>query len=104
MDPQLKRGFLDACVLAALSRGNSYGYEIIRQMPGPLEASESTLYPVLRRLARQGLLSSYTVEHDGRQRRYYAITDAGREALLAFAEDERDIREILAYVERGVRS
>lgn len=104
MDPQLKRGFLDACVLAALSRGDSYGYEIIRQMPEPLEASESTLYPVLRRLAKQGLLSSYAAEHDGRQRRYYAITDAGREALAAFAQDERDIREILEYVERGARS
>lgn len=104
MDPQLKRGFLDVCVLAALQKGDSYGYEIIRQMPAPLEASESTLYPVLRRLAKQGLLSSYTAEHDGRQRRYYAITDAGREALLAFASSQKDIREILEYIERGARS
>lgn len=74
MSPQL----LDGCVLAVLSRGDAYGYVLTQQMKAQLDISESTLYPVLRRLQRDGLLTVYDRPYQGRNRRYYAITPVGR--------------------------
>ena len=56
IDPQLKRGMLDICVLSLLRRKDSYGYQIIKDLSGCIEMSESTLYPILRRLEAAGLL------------------------------------------------
>ena len=50
MDAQLKRGMLEACVLSVLARGDSYGYQLVKDISGCVEVSESTLYPILRRL------------------------------------------------------
>ena len=49
LDPQMKRGLLEACVLSALARGDSYGYKIVKDLSVCVQVSESTLYPVLRR-------------------------------------------------------
>lgn len=57
MDIQLKRGLLDVCVLAAIKQEDSYGYKIIKDMKPYVELSESTLYPILRRLEAAQLLS-----------------------------------------------
>ena len=70
IDPQLKRGLLDVCVLSLLRRGDSYGYQIIKDLSGCIEISESTLYPILRRLESGGCLTVYTVEHCGRLRKF----------------------------------
>ena len=78
IDPQLKRGLLDVCVLSLLRRGDSYGYQIIKDLSGCIEISESTLYPILRRLESGGCLTVYTVEHSGRLRKFYRITPRGR--------------------------
>lgn len=104
METQLKRGFLDICVLAALAREDSYGYQIIRDVPQALELSESTLYPILKRLRTQGMLEEYTREHNGRLRKYYTITEKGRAALTDFVREESGITEILAYVREGAQS
>lgn len=72
---------LDACVLAVLSRGDAYGYVLTQQVKARLDISESTLYPVLRRLERDGCLTVYDQSFQGRNRRYYAITDIGRTVL-----------------------
>ena len=72
---------LDTCVLAVLSRGDAYGYILTQQMKARLDISESALYPVLRRLQRDGLLSVYDRPYQGRNRRYYAITPVGRTQL-----------------------
>ena len=77
MSPQL----LDGCVLAVLSRGDAYGYILTQQMKAQLDISESTLYPVLRRLQRDGMLTVYDRPYQGRNRRYYAITPVGRTQL-----------------------
>ena len=69
IDPQLKRGLLDVCVLSLLRRGDSYGYQIIKDLSGCIEISESTLYPILRRLETVGCLTVYSVEHSGRLHR-----------------------------------
>ena len=81
IDPQLKRGLLDICVLSVLRRGDSYGYQIIKDLSGCIEISESTLYPVLRRLQKDGCLETYDMEYGGRNRRYYRITEAGSAQL-----------------------
>ena len=83
---------LDACVLGVLARGDSYGYALTQQMRAVVEVSESTLYPVLRRLQRDGLLETYDAPYQGRNRRYYRITDAGFAALTAYQEAWRGYR------------
>lgn len=89
MSPQL----LDGCVLAVLSRGDAYGYILTQQMKARLDISESALYPVLRRLQRDGLLSVYDRPYQGRNRRYYAITPVGRTQLERRREEWRQFRD-----------
>jgi len=72
---------LEACVLGVLSLKPTYGYDLTQQIQSVLAVSESTLYPVLRRLLSEQLLHTYDAPHDGRNRRYYEITEQGR-ALL----------------------
>ena len=90
---------LDACVLGVLSRGDSYGYTLTQQVRAVVEISESTLYPVLRRLQKDGLLTTYDQPFQGRNRRYYRITDRGRAALkdyrAAWAEYRMGIDTLL---------
>ena len=71
---------LDAIVLAVVSReaAGTYGYRITQDVRGVLEVSESTLYPVLRRLLKEDCLEVYDLAIDGRNRRYYRITEKGR--------------------------
>ncbi len=100
MDHQLKRGLLDVCVLAAIKSEDSYGYRIIKDMKPFVELSESTLYPILRRLEAANLLTVHAVEHNGRLRKYYHITAAGRERIDAFREDWRELLAIYQFVTR----
>lgn len=72
---------LDSCVLSVLSRGDAYGYIMIQQIKPVLDISESTLYPVLRRLQAEGCLAAYDRAIQGRNRRYYTITDVGLSRL-----------------------
>ena len=88
----------------SVAREDSYGYRIVREAPAALELTESTLYPVLRRLSAQGLLGTYSREHNGRLRKYYSITDEGRAQLVAFARDATTIAQVLDYVEGATRS
>ena len=70
---------LDAIVLAVVSRENegTYGYKITQDVRKVLDVSESTLYPVLRRLQKNAYLEVYDKQFDGRNRRYYKVTDQG---------------------------
>ena len=70
---------LDAVVLACVAQGDTYGYELTHQIQSVFSISESTLYPVLRRLQKEGALTTYDVPFGGRNRRYYRITEQGRE-------------------------
>lgn len=100
MDIQLKRGLLDVCVLAAIKDGDSYGYQIVKDMKPYVEISESTLYPMLRRLESAELLTVRTAEHSGRLRKYYSITPAGRQRIAQFREEWREIESIYRYIMR----
>ena len=101
MDVQLKRGILDACVLAAIKNDESYGYKIIKDMKPYLEMSESTLYTILKRLEAQKMLTVRTAEHDGRLRKYYRITAAGLRRIEEFKNEWRELLEIYKFVIRG---
>ncbi len=98
MDIQLKRGLLEVCVLAAIQDEESYGYQIIKDISPYIEISESTLYPILRRLEAAELLSVRSAEYNGRLRKYYRITDAGRTRLVTFREEWREIMTIYQFV------
>ena len=100
MDIQLKRGLLDVCVLAAIKDRDSYGYQMIKDMRPYIEVSESTLYPILRRLEASELLTVRSAEHNGRLRKYYSITPLGRERLKSFRDDWREIAAIYEFVTR----
>ncbi len=100
MDIQLKRGLLDVCVLAAIKNEDSYGYQIIKDIGPYVTISESTLYPILRRLEAAELLTARSVEYNGRLRKYYRITPAGRERLKAFEEEWKEIMSIYQFVAR----
>ena len=100
MDNQLKRGLLDVSVLAAIKDEDSYGYKIIKDMKPYLELSESTLYTILKRLETGEMLTVRSVEHDGRLRKYYHITDQGLGRIEEFKKDWKDIVSIYNYITR----
>jgi len=84
---------LEACILGVLSVHPTYGYDLTQRMQLILSVSESTLYPVLRRLLGEALLNTYDAPHDGRNRRYYEITDHGRRALSQHRDDWRQYQK-----------
>ena len=102
LDPQLKRGLLDICVLAALRREDSYGYQIIKDLSGSVALSESTLYPILRRLEQGGALTSYSVEHNGRLRKFYHLTPGGRQQIRDFLYSRDELERIFDYIQGSV--
>lgn len=99
----MKRGLLEACVLASVCADESYGYQIIGQVPAVLGLTESTLYPLLRRLQTAGDVSVRSAEHNGRLRKYYRITDQGRERLVRFTSERAQMRQVYDYVERQTK-
>ena len=101
MNAQLKKGLLDVCVLSVLNRGESYGYKILKDLTPYIDLSESTLYPILRRLESSKCLTVHSVEHDGRLRKMYAITEAGQQQIRDFLEDWKEITTIYRYIEEG---
>lgn len=100
MDIQLKRGLLDVCVLAAIKNEDSYGYRIIKDLSPFVEISESTLYPILRRLESAEQLTVRTAEHSGRLRKYYHITEKGLSRLAEFKAEWREIMRIYQFISK----
>lgn len=100
MDTQLKRGLLDICVLAAIKNVPSYGYQIIKDIKLYVDISESTLYPILRRLESAQLLIVRSIEHNGRLRKYYHITPLGLRRIEAFKQEWQEIMSIYKFVVR----
>ena len=99
MDIQLKRGLLDVLVLATLTEGESYGYALVKAISGCVDISESTLYPILRRLEAADMLTVTSREYNGRLRKYYQITDTGRARVGAFVEEQQEMMKIFRYIE-----
>ena len=110
---KIESSLLDACALAILHRGDTYGYEITQEMKKAIVVSESTLYPVLRRLQKEGLCKTYDQPYQGRNRRYYQITAKGEEQLRDYRKQWDDYRNAIQKLldgsdekkdERGVGS
>ena len=100
MDIQLKRGMLDACVLAAIKNEESYGYKIIKDMKPYVELSESTLYTILKRLELAEMLTVRSCEHGGRLRKYYHITDMGLSRIEEFKREWHEVMQMYRFVTR----
>lgn len=84
---QLGSALLDACVLSVLNGENTYGYVLTQRIKEIVDVSESTLYPVLRRLQKDLLLMTYDEPCNGRNRRYYGITEQGKEKLCDYVRE-----------------
>ena len=98
MDAQLKKGLLDVCVLVALQERDSYGYQIIKDVSPIVEISESTLYPILKRLEAAGYVTTYSMEHNSRLRKYYRLTDGGRQRIRDFLVEWQDVMRAYRYI------
>lgn len=83
----ISAALLDALVLAVAAREDTYGYRITQDIRTAVDVSESTLYPVLRRLQKEENLETYDREFQGRNRRYYRVTPKGRAALELYREE-----------------
>jgi PadR family transcriptional regulator PadR len=98
---QLRRGAIKYCVLALLQDGDMYGFELTRSLAdaGGLVTSEGTVYPLLARLRHEGLVTTTWQESaQGPPRRYYRLTDAGREALAGFRQEWHRFRDSIDTV------
>lgn len=98
MDIQMKKGLLEICVLASLKRGDSYGYQIVKDVSMHTIISESTLYPILKRLENGGYLTTYTQEYNGRLRKYYKITQNGCQKISDFVREWDEIQRAYNYI------
>lgn len=85
---QLKKGVLELCVLALLSRQDSYAYEIAARLAEGIDMGEGTIYPLMRRMQADGLVETYLVESNaGPPRKYYRLTKTGKTAFEAQKAD-----------------
>lgn len=91
-------GLLDAIVLAVVEKESTYGYKITQEVRSVIELSESTLYPVLRRLLKDGCLGTFDKEFSGRNRRYYQLTPAGKVKLAQYRSEWREYCEKVSGV------
>ena len=94
---------LDAIVLAVVSKEaeGTYGYKITQDVRQAIEISESTLYPILRRLEVAGKVKSYSTEYNNRIRKYFSITQAGKKALEDFEQDRVALMKVLDFISGG---
>ena len=94
MSVDLKKHVIELFVLALLTKGPSYGYNLVSELNEYVQMSESTLYPVLRRLEKDNRLSTYNEIYQGRNRKYYKITAHGRRYIDSYLEEWKDIKKI----------
>ncbi|SMC25212.1 transcriptional regulator, PadR family [Clostridium acidisoli DSM 12555] len=79
MNTQLKKGILELCVLAVLDKKDCYGYELVNEISKSIEISDGTIYPILRRLNKEGYFTTYLQEsQEGPPRKYYRLTELGK--------------------------
>lgn len=90
---QIQTHLLDGTVLSLVDRESLYGYVLTQQVKTVFNVSESTIYPVLRRLKKDQYLVTFDKPYQGRNRRYYQITAAGREELQAIREEWNNFSE-----------
>lgn len=103
---QVRKGLVELCVLAALDAGEAYGYQLLQRLAGVkgLAITESTVYPILSRLTEDGLLTvRQALSPAGPPRRYYRLTDAGRDRMKEMADYWTQIEVSVAELLKAVR-
>lgn len=92
---------IEFLILSVVNREDSYGYEISQTVKLAASIKESTLYPILRKLEQNGFLTTYNQEFQGRNRKYYSITDAGREQLVYLEEEWNTYKDTIDGIIEG---
>lgn len=103
---QFKKGVLEICVLALLDKQDRYGYELVQKISDQITISEGSVYPLLRRLAKEGYFTTYLQESsEGPSRKYYKLTDEGRTYLYQLVEEwEAFTSGVNQLIKEGVKS
>ena len=91
----------ECLILSVVEQQDSYGYEIRKDLSACIDISESTLYPILRKLETGGYLTTYSQEFQGRKRKYYSITEAGRDQLEYLRKEWREYRDTIDDIVEG---
>lgn len=100
MDSQVKKGILELLVLASIKYEDSYGYIINQEISDVVDISESTLYPILKRLEQQNLVKTYETVYNSRIRKYYSITKLGLSKLKESEMDFLEMKKVYDYILR----
>ena len=88
MNIQFKKGVLELCVLSILEQKDCYGYQLVNELSNSITISEGTIYPLLRRLKKDGYVTTYLKEsQEGPPRKYYQLTDEGREVNTELSKE-----------------
>ncbi|MBS4210059.1 PadR family transcriptional regulator [Bacillus sp. FJAT-50079] len=88
MNVQFKKGVLELCVLALLHNQDRYGYELVQSISNQISISEGSVYPLLRRLTKEGYFTTYLQESsEGPSRKYYKLTEAGKNYLYELIDE-----------------
>ena len=98
---QVGSTLLDACVLSYVQKADTYGYLLTKALKENLDISESTLYPVLRRLQKENCLSTYDEPYEGRNRRYYKITEEGEKMCTIYRDEWQDYKTRIGKMIEG---
>ena len=99
MNTQFKKGVLEICVLALIHRKDMYGYEIVQNISKVIEVNEGTIYPLLRRLTKEGYFETYILESsEGPARKYYKITELGRDNLINLKREWKNFTSAVDYL------
>lgn len=92
---------IEFLILAIIDREDSYGYEISQTIKLAANIKESTLYPILKKLEKAGYMTTYSEEYQGRKRKYYSITQEGKEQLQFLNEEWLTYKETLDDILEG---
>ena len=103
---QFKKGVLNLCVLVLLDKQDRYGYELVQKISDQISISEGSVYPLLRRLTKEGYFTTYLQEStEGPPRKYYKLTDAGRKYLHEQLAEWKSFTDgVNTLIEEGVRN
>ena len=102
MNIQYKKGVLELCVMSLLSRRDCYGYDISETLSRVIEISDCTVYPILRKLKNDGLVTTYLIEGGGGPpRKYYSLTEQGRVEFDRSKVEWFGFAEMVNWILRG---
>lgn len=102
LNTQLRKGVIELCILALIARNDMYGYDIVRAMAKYTDINEGTVYPILRRLTKEGYFATYLMESAaGPARKYYTITDHGKIYLKKNTAEWEEISLLVNSILKG---